>query len=272
MFYAKQCCLVMCCSVVFTIASIGSAWASDSTSDEWSFTVAPYLWAVGMDGDVGVAGVKTSVNDSFIDIMQDSDSVLAFMGDFSASKGPWTFFVSPVWTKLGSDDESFGPLKADVTQTLTIIGFGTKYRLAEWSLADVPGGSPAWANQMFTFDLLAGGRYTHLKIELDFKRIGTTDKSKDWVDPFVGAVTEIGLTDKLSFRVRGDVGGFGVGSDITLNGVGLLGYKVRPFGLDGTLAAGYRALYQDYTDGSGRNKFTWKMTLHGPVLGLAMTF
>jgi hypothetical protein len=243
--------------ILFTLTSISTTWASDSTSDEWSFTVAPYLWAVGMDGDVGVAGFKTSVNDSFVDIMQDSDSVMAFMGDFSASKGPWSFFVSPVWAKLGSDDESFGPIKADITETITIIGFGMKYRLAEWSLADAPGGSPAWANQMFTFDLLAGGRYTHLDIEFDFKRIGTRDRSKAWVDPFVGAVTQIGLTDKLSFRVRGDVGGFGVGSDITLNGVGLLGYKVRPFGLDGTLAAGYRALYQDYTDGSGRNKFTW---------------
>ena len=272
MAYPSRGAWLFCCSVLFCLAGWSSAWASDSTSDEWTFTVAPYLWAVGMNGDVGVAGIKTSVNDSFIDIMQDSDSVMAFMGDFSASKGPWSFFVSPTWAKLGSDDESFGPIKADVTETITIIGFGMKYRLAEWSLADMPGGSPAWANQKFTFDLLAGGRYTHLKIELDFKRIGSRDKSKDWVDPFVGAVTQIGLTDKLSFRVRGDVGGFGVGSDVTLNGVGLLGYKVRPFGLDGTLAAGYRALYQDYTDGSGRNKFTWNMTLHGPVLGLAVTF
>lgn len=269
---ARSCLWFMSFGALLTLTSISTAWASDSTSDEWTFTVAPYLWAVGMNGDVGVAGFKTSVNDSFVDIMQDSDSVMAFMGDFSASKGPWSFFVSPVWAKLGSDDESFGPIKADITETITIIGFGMKYRLAEWSLADAPGGSPAWANQMFTFDLLAGGRYTHLDIELDFKRIGMRDRSKDWVDPFVGAVTEMGLTDKLSFRVRGDVGGFGVGSDITLNGVGLLGYKVRPFGLDGTLAAGYRALYQDYTDGSGRNKFTCNMTLHGPVLGLAVTF
>ena len=44
------------------------------------------MWAVGMDGDVGLGRFKTSVNDSFIDIMQDSDSVMAFMGDFSASK------------------------------------------------------------------------------------------------------------------------------------------------------------------------------------------
>ena len=39
-----------------------------------------------------------------------------------------------------------------------------------------------------------------------------------------------------------------------------------------SLAAGYRALYQDYTDGSGRNKFKWNMTLHGPVLGLVVPF
>jgi hypothetical protein len=125
---------------------------------------------------------------------------------------------------------------------------------------------------MVTVDLLAGARYTHLDIEFDFKRIGTRDRSKDWVDPFIGGVTQIGLTDKLSFRVRADIGGFGVGSDLSWHSVGLLGYKVQPFGIDGTLAAGYRALYQDYTDGSGRNKFEWNMTLHGPVLGLAVTF
>jgi hypothetical protein len=51
-----------------------------------------------------------------------------------------------------------------------------------------------------------------------------------------------------------------------------LGYHVEPFGLNGTLFGGYRGLYQDYTDGSGRNKFEWNMTLHGPVLGLAVTF
>ena len=75
--------------------------------------------------------------------MEDSDSVMAFMGDFSARKGPWAVFVSPVWAKLGSDDEPFGPIKADVTETITIIGFGMKYRLADWSLAEAPGGSAA---------------------------------------------------------------------------------------------------------------------------------
>ena len=126
MAYPNRGAWLFCCSVLLCMAGWSSAWASDSTSDEWSFTVAPYLWAVGMDGDVGLGRFKTSVNDSFIDIMQDSDSVMAFMGDFSASKGPWSFFVSPTWAKLGSDDESFGPIKADITETITIIGFGMK--------------------------------------------------------------------------------------------------------------------------------------------------
>jgi hypothetical protein len=31
-------------------------------------------------------------------------------------------------------------------------------------------------------------------------------------------------------------------------------------------------MYQDYTDGSGDNKFEWNVTLHGPILGLGIEF
>ncbi len=264
---------VGCCSVVFTMTSLGSAWADDSTSNPWKFTVAPYVWAFGMNGDVGVAGRTIRVDDSFIDIMQDSDSLVAFMGNFLVNKGPWTFYVAPTWAKVGTDDESIGPLNFDVTETIAFVGFGLMYRLMDRSLADVPGGSPEWANQRITFDLLAGGRYTNLNIETEFKGpLPTVDRTQEWVDPIIGGVTNMTLTDKLSVRVRADVGGFGVGTDFTGHTVVLIGYKVHPFGLDGTFLAGYRALYQDYSDGSGLRKFTWDMWLHGPVVGLAIDF
>jgi len=125
---------------------------------------------------------------------------------------------------------------------------------------------------MFIFDLLIGARYTHIKMEFDFNQIGALDKSEDWVDPFLGAITQIDLNEKLFLRVRADIGGFGVGSDLSWNAVGLLGYSVRPFDLNGTIFGGYRALYQDFSNGSGRDKFVWDMTLHGPLLGLAVTF
>jgi hypothetical protein len=31
-------------------------------------------------------------------------------------------------------------------------------------------------------------------------------------------------------------------------------------------------MYQDYTNGSGDNKFEWDVTLHGPILGLVIEF
>ena len=36
--------------------------------------------------------------------------------------------------------------------------------------------------------------------------------------------------------------------------------------------AGYRALHQDYTDGSGDDEFKWDVTLDGPILGFRIDF
>jgi hypothetical protein len=53
----------------------------------------------------------------------------------------------------------------------------------------------------------------------------------------------------------------------------LLGYRFGLFGEDNArVVGGYRAMYQDYTDGSGDNKFEWDVTLHGPILGLSIEF
>ena len=276
MVHCKRILLLCCCSILWLMAGMGTAWANeftDSFHGPWNFTVAPYLWFVGQNGNVGVGGRSVSIDDSFIDTMQDSDSVLAFMGNVLVNKGRWTFFAAPTWSKLGSDDESAGPFNFDVTETLTIVGFGARYRVATWNLANSPGGSPEWAKRPITFDILAGGRYTNLNVELDFKRMPIKiEQTKTWVDPIIGVYSQMTLTEDLSIGIRADVGGFGVGSDFTAHTAGLIGYKVYPFGWDWTLTAGYRALYQDYTDGEGFNKFTWDMWLHGPLLGLAINF
>jgi hypothetical protein len=64
-----------------------------------------------------------------------------------------------------------------------------------------------------------------------------------------------------------------MGSDFAWNAFGLIGYRFGLFGEDNArVLAGYRALSQDYTDGSGRNKFKWDITMHGPILGLDIGF
>lgn len=41
---------------------------------------------------------------------------------------------------------------------------------------------------------------------------------------------------------------------------------------DAKLFGGYRALSWDYEEGRGRDKFEWNVVMHGPILGLGITF
>ena len=71
--------------------------------------------------------------------------------------------------------------------------------------------------------------------------------------------------------LRGDIGGFGISGDkdLSLNGSLLFGWKFKP---DWNLLLGYRALYQDYQDGQGTDEFHYKVTTHGPMLGVQYGF
>jgi hypothetical protein len=72
--------------------------------------------------------------------------------------------------------------------------------------------------------------------------------------------------------VRGDVGGFGAGSQFTWQAIGtynwLLGVT-HGIPVDGYV--GFRALSADYSQGSGTSKFTFDNVIYGPTLDRAMT-
>jgi len=73
--------------------------------------------------------------------------------------------------------------------------------------------------------------------------------------------------------LAGDIGGVVFGFDFAWSAFGLIGYRFNLFGEDNArVLAGYRALFQDYTDGSGNDKFKWDVTLYGPILGLVIGF
>jgi opacity protein-like surface antigen len=85
------------------------------------------------------------------------------------------------------------------------------------------------------------------------------------VDPIIGFRLQSELTEKLFFRATGDIGGFGVSSDLTWQAMGGFGYRFteRCSGL-----LGDRAIGTDYTDGG----FAHDVTTHGPVIGLGFRF
>jgi hypothetical protein len=113
------------------------------------------------------------------------------------------------------------------------------------------------------FDLFAGIRYTDMDAKLEFSGpLGTLKGNKSWVDPMFGLRWRWAFTEKWAFVARGDIGGFGAGSDFTWHALGLIDW--RPWKHVGFLL-GYRTLYQDYEDGSGPDKFVFDATIHGPI-------
>lgn len=87
--------------------------------------------------------------------------------------------------------------------------------------------------------------------------------SKSWVDPFVGFRGRYNITDQLYVAARGDIGGFGVASDLTWNAFAALGYQwTRSFSTE----LGYRHLAIDYSDGG----FIYDTEMSGVYLGLTL--
>ena len=59
-------------------------------SDEWRFSITPYLWAVGLNGDMTVKGVDSDVDVSFGDILTNLD--IALEAHFEVWRGNWGAF------------------------------------------------------------------------------------------------------------------------------------------------------------------------------------
>lgn len=114
-------------------------------------------------------------------------------------------------------------------------------------------------------DGLAGIRYTYLDTEVNLRNIGAQlDGDQDWIDPIVGLRYNYGFADKWFLQLYGDIGGFGVSSDFTWQGLALIDFQPWKYV---SIIAGYRAIGTDYETGSGPDNFLYDVIIHGPVVG-----
>jgi len=237
-------------------------------SEKWEFGIVPYFWGTQIDSRVTVKGYDATSTTYFSDIWDNLDG--AFLVHMEAMKGgKWGFFVDAIYLKV-QDEGEFKRARAlrpdPPTRELTftteswIVEFGGMYRLGKWPMEGKPG-------QAVTLDGLVGGRYWDMSMDLDTSTRIHPSGSDQWVDPFIGAQVKVDITKQLSFILRGDIGGFGVGSQISYNGFALFGYSFTP---NFTALLGYRALYIDYKKSS--SDFRAKETFQGPIAGLAIIF
>ena len=243
---------------------------SQIPADDLRVNFNTWAWMLGAEGKVGARGVTTDVSADFGDILDASDSIFALSGRLEIGKDPWGVFIDGMFAKLGIDDvpgpPSFG--STDITYEMTLIDFGATYRIGEWT----PSGDAQNNSRDITLDLYAGGRFTKLDLEVDPTLAATQSRDKDWLDPIVGAKLVLPIAKKWHIAANGDIGGFGVESDFTWSATSVLGADFSLFDHPATVFFGYRAIGWDFTEGSGSNRFTWDVVMHGPILGFSLLF
>jgi hypothetical protein len=171
-----------------------------------------------MDGTVGVGGVSGNVDMGIGDVLDRLDS--AFMAMVEARKGRWALLVdggfmhlkgegTRAWQGPGGIGTSTGELSADATEEIYNLAFGRR-------VVDQSDGSKA--------DLIVGARFTRVESHLDLtvstggSLPGGTNSIGDeqsWWDPVIGLRLLFPLAKRWTVVGYADLGGFGVGSDIT---------------------------------------------------------
>jgi hypothetical protein len=272
--------------VLLALAALLAAPAHAQTPDagwgDWEIAITPYLWFFNLKGDIGARGQKTDVDTSLIDLFENNDSVLGIEANMQARNGPWTLLVDPTWLRVQDDLHFSGDLGAsasvDVTADTYLIDLMVLREV--WHL---PFGAPVVEKGMprhgLTLDLLGGTRVWVLDMDADLDvatpgpildQISRSfSQTESWADPVVGARASVDLTDRIHAILRGDIGGFTVSSDLTSEIWGSLVYDFGLFGHKAHAALGYRALYVDYDANGGFLLDAW---MHGPTIGVGMTF
>ncbi|WP_448579783.1 hypothetical protein [Thermaurantiacus sp.] len=230
--------------------------ATPAAAGDQRFLVSPYLWFSAVESRLGTPIGTIGTEASFGDIISNLD--FGFMGTLEYRRGRLGLIGDVIYMNLGTSRDL--PGEGGVTRAdgrLKQLG-GTGY--VAWRAGDL---------SFVDIDLLGGFRVFSIdtSVELDARGQGGPGfaVNETWVDPVLGARVSLQLSDRWTATGLVDVGGFGVGSEISWQGLVTIGYRIS-----GSVSAqaGYRHL--DF-DRQGRS-FRLEQSLSGPLLGLTIGF
>lgn len=234
----------LCCMIV-AVASQASAQSGD---DGWRFRLTPNIWIPTLSGDMAIGrNEPVSSDTTILDVLD----LAAFVAG-EARKGDFGILLDVNYVDLSSDaTTSGGNASAEIglnAVMLTLAG--------AWRFAEGPG---------YRVDAIGGLRYWNIEADIDYQRQPSASNNNDWVDPILGLRAGFDLTDTVSVIALGDIGGFGVGSDLQWELLGRVNYQ---FDETWTLGVGYRHVDVDFDD----DQLVLDASLSGPFVALDVNF
>jgi opacity protein-like surface antigen len=262
----------------------------------WRIKATPYMWAMGTNGSITVRDQTVGADTTLIDAITNSAAFpIAFMGRVDINNGRWSAYGDLAFVQLRFQDSllNLRSPTADVLfalsgnghlrQTLGIGEAGVGYEIARLKQTT---SSP----ESFTaFDAYAGTRYGYLGANLNVTALGVVGSQLLneqgiavlqrnvtgkiwWLDPVIGLRMRYSSGDGDHFEMRGDIGGFGVGSNFSWQTYGGWSHDFEYRGVKFAGLVGYRALSIYVSKYINGRKNGFDEILHGPVTGVSFSF
>lgn len=231
---------------------------TSTENDKWNFLLEPYAMFPNISGTSAIATLpQVEVDANPGDILENLD--MAAMIYFEAAHDSWAF----------SSDLLYMSLKHDVKRDIVVQSGELQAKQLAWELA-------AMRSVLPMLEAGVGLRLNSMKVGLDLVHDtngGSVSVNKSatqtWVDPILLVRFKSSPNKKFIYQFRGDIGGFGVGSDFAWQVQAYAGYR---FSKLFQLTGGYRVIGMDYDKGSGADRFMYDMDTFGPVIRFGFNF
>jgi hypothetical protein len=246
-------------SVLAGTASAQTALEGDFSKDisadkDWHFLITPYLWFSGINGDMTLGSHTINFNVPFKDIFNNLKFGVAATEEIR--KGRIVFLSDQLYVRVGAQKVR---AVAGFPRELTINATNNTFY---W---DNEIGYRGVATDRFNLDALVGMQYWYVDTGLNANPPFTSSstglsQTVGFVNPVLAMRAQVKIYKSLGGFVKGDIGGYGVGSDLTGQAFAGIGFPLKKIGLD----FGYRRLYLDQT----HKQLSQQITLQGLFLGV----
>ena len=113
-------------AALLVLATTSIARADEDDPNAWHLAFTPYFWAAGMYGDVTVKGVNAQPDASFIDLLDDTDTLVGLQGHLEVTRGRFGVYGDFFYVRTKVEDAGAG--KQGVFSCQNAITYPQPYR------------------------------------------------------------------------------------------------------------------------------------------------
>lgn len=233
--------------------------ANPTTKSDWNYLFEPYLLFPNMRGTVGLADLPEVTVDA---------STNAIFGHLKMGAMLYAEASNDKWA-IGSDIIYMSLAQGLKPGEYYWSGEVTAKQFA-WEVSGLRKVKP-W------LELGVGGILNSVNsgVDVQLALIGgppvfkSKEMTKTWFDPMLITRIKSKAGEKFVYQFRGEIGGFGIGSDLAWQIQAVAGYQ---FSKLFSITGGYRIISLDYKTGSGQDYFHYNIDTSGPTVRFGFQF